>query len=383
LSRVIELSDDLLDLIYDAATDEALWKPALVEIAHMTDSVGGYMFGADNKARLVTFAFKAGLSEEADQAYRERHVYNVHAEVMNNRPVGKLVRSDDIMPLAALQRTAFYNEVHRVQDVAHTAMVSLAAKDNFQAGFTLCRSKGQGPYGAEELQFVSQLYPHLRRALLLSFRLDAYKTLQRAQSDVLDQLSDGMMLLDHSARVVFANAAARVMTDHGGPLRLRNSVLTAVSPAQSQQLRGLVDAAIRGMPAATMALPHPRDGRLFTVLVSSVRSRDIARFSGLGFRNAATMLVIHDPARRMEVPVEWIMDAYAMTMAEARVALCTASGATIPETASRLSVSPNTVKTHLRKVYAKTGVGRQAELARLIASLDLLRTQASSGSEES
>jgi len=46
-----------------------------------------------------------------------------------------------------------------------------------------------------------------------------------------------------------------------------------------------------------------------------------------------------------------------------------------PGNRAQLNVSPNTVKTHLRKVFAKTGVGRQAELARLIASLDLLRTR--------
>jgi DNA-binding CsgD family transcriptional regulator len=374
---VIEPSDNLLDLIYDAATDEALWTRALIQIADRTGSLGGYMFGADNSARLVTFAFKGRLSEEADQAYRERHVYNPHAEVMNHSPVGKFVRSDEIMPLAALQRTAFYNEVHRVQDVAHTAMVSLAAKDAFQVGFTMCRSERQGAYGDEELRFMSQLYPHLKRSLLLGFRLDEYKALQRSQFDVLDRLSNGVLLLDHSARVIFANAAARAVTGIDGPLRLRNSALSAVSQAQSHRLRDLIDAAIRGKPAATMALPHPRDGRLFTILVSSVRSRDIDRFSNLGLHNAAALLVIYDPAWPMEIPVEWIMDAYGLTLAEAKVALCMASGATIPEAAHRLNVSRNTVKTHLRKVFAKTGVGRQTELVRLMASLGLLGTDES------
>jgi DNA-binding CsgD family transcriptional regulator len=123
----------------------------------------------------------------------------------------------------------------------------------------------------------------------------------------------------------------------------------------------------------TIALPHPHDGRLFTVLASSVRSRDIDRFRGFGPRDAAAMLVIHDPAQPMQVPAEWIMDAYGLTLAEARVALCAASGATIPEAAHRLNVSPNTIKTHLRKVFAKTGASRQAELARLMASIGLMR----------
>jgi DNA-binding CsgD family transcriptional regulator len=372
-----ELPDKLLDLIYDAATDRELWVSALIQIADMTGSLGGYMFGADNSARLVTFAFKGRLSEEADQAYRERHVYNPHAEVMNHSPVGKLVRSDDIMPLAALQRTAFYNEVHRVQDVAHTAMVSLAAKDAFQVGFTICRSERQGAYGAKELRSMSQLYPHLRRSLLLGFRLDGYKALQRAEFHALDRLSVGIVLLDHTARAVFVNAAARLMTAYDGPLRLRNFVLSIFSQAHSRRLDELIDAAVRGLPVGTMSVPHPQDGRLFTILVTSVRSRDIERFSGLGMRDVAAMLVIHDPARPMEIPVEWLMDAYGLTLSEARVAMCAASGATIPEAAHRLNVSPNTIKTHLRKVFAKTSTSRQNELARLIASVGLLKANGS------
>jgi DNA-binding CsgD family transcriptional regulator len=128
-----------------------------------------------------------------------------------------------------------------------------------------------------------------------------------------------------------------------------------------------------------MSLPHPHDGRQFTVLVSSVRSRDLDRFDSLGMRDAAAMLVIHDPARPMDIPAEWIMDAYGLTPGEARVALAAASGATIPETAHRLNVSPNTVKTHLRKVFAKTGTSRQTELARLIASIGIMRPSGSDG----
>ena len=49
--------------------------------------------------------------------------------------------------------------------------------------------------------------------------------------------------------------------------------------------------------------------------------------------------------------------------------------ATIAEAATQLDLSPNTIKTHLRKVYTKTGVTRQAELARLISSIDLIQSR--------
>jgi DNA-binding CsgD family transcriptional regulator len=378
---VTEPPDKLLDLIYDAATEEALWTSALIQIADMTRSVGGNVFGVDNKARRLSFYFNGRLSEEAYRAWRERHLVNPVADVMNYSPVGKLVRTDDILPLAELKRTAFFDEVLRPQDVAHIAMVPLAAKDGFQAGFSMCRGERQGPCQADELRLFSQLYPHLRRSLLLGFRLDGYKALQRAEFQSLDRLSVGIVLLDCTARAVFANAAARAMTAYDGPLRLRNSVLTTFSQVHSQRLGDLIDAALRGMPVGTMSVPHPHDGRLFTVLVASVRSRDVDRFGGHGMRNVAAMLVFHDPARPMEIPVEWIMDAYGLTPAEARVVLCAASGATIPEAAYRLNVSPNTIKTHLRKVFAKTGTSRQSDLARLIALIGLLKANGPSPSD--
>jgi DNA-binding CsgD family transcriptional regulator len=374
--------DRLLDLIYDAGTDEALWTPALVQIANMTSSVGCYLFGADNKAHQVDFYFNGSLSEEAHRVYRERHFINPMSAYMNFCPAGKLVRSDDILPLADLKATDFFDEVFRPQDVAHNAMIVLTAKGDLLAGFTICRSEAQGPFEEDDLRLLSQLYPHLKRALLLGFRLEGYKALQRAEFHVLDRLSVGIILLDRAGRVMFANTAARAMTASDGPLRLRNSVLAAVSAAHSQQLGELIGAAACGDALVrTMGLPHPHDGRIFTVLTSSLRSRDIDRFGSLGLRDAAAMLVIRDPARPMQVPVEWIMDAYGLTMAEARVALCAASGATIPETALRLNVSPNTIKTHLRKVFAKTGTSRQSELARMVASIDLLGASATAGKD--
>jgi DNA-binding CsgD family transcriptional regulator len=368
---MIEPSDRLLDLIYDAATEEELWTPALIEIADLTRSIGGFLFGVENKVGVVTFTFNGRLSEESHRVYQERHIVNPWSAYMVDRPVGSFVRSDHIMPLSELQRSAFHDEVLRPEGLDHNFMVPLAAKHDFQVGFNICRGARHGPFEGDALRLFFQLYPHLRRSILLGFRLDGYKALQRAEFHVLDRLSVGIVLLDRAAKVVLANATARAMTADDGPLRLRNSILTAASATHSQRLDRLIQAALRHVPVATMSVPHPHDGRLMTVLASSIRSRDVDRFGSFGARDVAAMLFIVDPARPLDIPTEWIMNAYGLTMAEARVALCAASGASVPETAHRLNISPNTVKTHLRRVFAKTGVRRQAELAGILASIAL------------
>ena len=327
------------------------------------------MFGA----RKVYFEHNGRLSEECNRVYQERHMQNPWSKAMEIRSVGRLVLSDEIIPLSDLRPTLFFEEVLRPQDVAHNAMIALAARDDFRVAFNLCRSAQRGPFGEDERRLLDWLVPHLRRSVQLAFRIDGYRALQSAAFDMLDRLSVGVVLLDRRARVVYVNAAASTLGSDGGALHLGNATVATYSPPHSQRLAELIRAALRGIPTGSMSVPRPSDGQLLTILVSSVRGRDIGRFADLCMPDAAVLLFIVDPANRAGVPTSWIMDAYGLTQAEAKVALAASSGLTMPETATRLGLSPNTIKTHLRRVFVKTGTGRQTELARLMASIGLLR----------
>jgi len=128
------------------------------------------------------------------------------------------------------------------------------------------------------------------------------------------------------------------------------------------------------MPASAMSIPRSGDGQLLTVLISSVRGRDIDRFADMGMPDSAVLIFIVDPVNSSGVSISWLMDAHGLTPAEARVVQAAATGASIPIVARSLLLSQNTIKTHLRRVYSKTGTSRQAELARVIASIGLLKS---------
>ena len=366
-----ELPDKLLDLIYDAATEHDLWVSVLTEIADLTNGQGGILIGRSLGAGEVHFDYNGRLSEECNRAYKERHIRNPWNEAMMLQPVGRVVFSDEVAPLSSLRPTLFFDEVLRPQDVAHNAMIALATKNDFQAAFNICRSQQQGPFGDDERLFLNRLVPHMRRSIQLGFRVDSYRELQRAGYDALDRLSAGIVLLDQQARILYINAAAR-SHESDGVLSLRKSTITTHSASYSHRLSELIRAVLRGMPTGSMSVPRPSDGQLLTIVLSSVRSKDIDRFTDTGMPDAAVLIFIVDPTNSSGVPIDWIVDAYGLTQAEARVALAASSGITIPEAAAQLGLSPNTIKTHLRKVFAKTGVNRQAELVRLMASIGLL-----------
>jgi DNA-binding CsgD family transcriptional regulator len=375
LARDIKPTEWLLDLIYDAATDPELWRSVLTEIADLTNSQGGIIFGQSVAHNRVYFDYNGRLNEECKQAYLERHIQNPWSDAMATRQVGEITVSDAIIPLRSLQMTSFFDEVLGPQDVAHNAMVPLAIKGDFHAAFNLCRSERQGSFGENDLHFLEILLPHIQRALALCFRMDSYRALQCVEDAVLDRLAAGIILLDRRAQVIYTNAAARAHTREGGELRIRRANVFTHSAAHGRHLGALIQNALRGAASGSMSVPRS-DGQHLVILVMSVRGRDIDRFEGQGLRDAAVLLYIVDPANRAEIPVALISDTYGLSPAEAKIALAISSGLSIPEAAAGLGLSPNTVKTHLRRVFSKTGTGRQAELARLLTMMSLIKTEA-------
>jgi DNA-binding CsgD family transcriptional regulator len=363
--------EKVLDLIYDAAADNDLWPHVLTAVADLTHSEGGILFGQSFTAQRIYFDFNGRLNEECNRAYQERHMQNPWSQYMEHQPTGRLVLSDEAVSLAELQRSAFYDEVLQPQEIGHNAMMALAAREDFRAAFNMCRSVRRGPFDPDEERLLEWLSPHLCRSVTLGFRIDGYLAMQHAAFNVLDRLADGVVVLDRKARVLFANAAALGMAEEGS-LRLHQSISTH-SSAHSQRLNELIRAALQGAAGGTMGLPRSGDDRLLTVLVSSIRGKDLGRLSDAGVKDAAVLLFVIDPANRRSIPLGQIMDAYGLTHAEARVALAASSGNTILETAKSLGLSPNTIKTHLRRVFAKTATGRQSELAGLITAIGSVR----------
>ncbi len=67
-------------------------------------------------------------------------------------------------------------------------------------------------------------------------------------------------------------------------------------------------------------------------------------------------------------PAELFVCRYAITPAESRVMMLLVQGMTISEAAEALGISPPTAKTHLARLFDKTGTSRQADLVRLAMS---------------
>ena len=190
---------------------------------------------------------------------------------------------------------------------------------------------------------------------------------------ILDQLSVGVVLLDRSAKVLFANASAQSLAGTRGALRLDADV-SSLAGGQARRLGDLVRSVLDGGTSMrSISLPARSSGRPLLVVASPIAAGELDRAGVRNLRSTAAVMLICDPDRPTEISASWMIQAYGLTVAETRVALAVGAGATISSAARRLKISVNTVKTHLGRVYDKTGTRRKAELARLIATLGVFR----------
>ncbi|HEY3495199.1 MAG TPA: helix-turn-helix transcriptional regulator, partial [Polyangiaceae bacterium] len=79
-------------------------------------------------------------------------------------------------------------------------------------------------------------------------------------------------------------------------------------------------------------------------------------------RGARALVFISDPSVPPVLDAELLLQSHGLTKSEARVVQLLASGESPPDIARLLSVSRETVKSHLSAAYAKTGTRGKSEL---------------------
>jgi DNA-binding CsgD family transcriptional regulator len=234
---------------------------------------------------------------------------------------------------------------------------------------TIFRDAARGVVDDEMRRRMALIVPHVRRAALVGQAIDLKQVEAATFADMLDGLSAGMFLIAAGGHIVHANAAGRDMISTGAFLRSIHGRLVTCDSQVNDVLRessGATnngDAGIGGK-GITLVLSTP-DGERYVAHVLPLTSG--AR-RGPGNAHTATAAMFLRKAELQSPPApEVIGETYKLTPAELRVLLSIVEVGGIPEVAVALGVADTTVKTHLGRLFEKTGTRRQADLVKLVA----------------
>jgi len=216
---------------------------------------------------------------------------------------------------------------------------------------------------AGERSRLRLIAPHIRRAMGITRTIEARDAEAATFADVLDGLSVGMFFVDAAGRIIHANARGRALLAQGSPLRAAGSKLVANGADAARALVEIFALAGQGADVKSIAVPlTAQDGEHYTAHVLPLSS-------GAASRPGTAVATVFVRKATVETPAlpDVIARHFKLTAAELRVLLTVAQVGGVAETAAVLGIGEATVKTHLHRVFGKTGASRQADLVRLVA----------------
>ena len=264
----------------------------------------------------------------------------------------------------------YFREWVAPQGLVDAAALAIERDALTVANLALGRDAASGPIGDTELEGLRLIGPHLRRALMIGRLLETATNTARTFAAALDAISSGAILVDAHLRIIHANEAAEGMLRAGDPIRTAGARLELVDEIVPGQLQGAMAAMLESDAALGrrgMNIPaRRRDGSTLTVNVMPLARRGERQ----GLPGAAVAAVfVSDAASRIVAPADTVTLIYGLTPAEARVFELVVLGHGSEEMARELGIATSTVRTHLLRVFAKTGRHDRSGLVRLAAEL--------------
>jgi len=190
-----------------------------------------------------------------------------------------------------------------------------------------------------------------------------------AFADTLDGLDAGLYLVDADGRLIHANAAGRAVLDAYNVLLEIRGHLMACDPMITHRLRQAFAASGRDDAAqgdGGIAIPMVGlDGQRHVAHVLPLTSGPRRR-AGAAYRAVAAVFV-RKAALTIPPRSQALRDAFKLTPTELRVLLAIVELGGIPEVAAALGVAATTIRTHVRRLFEKTGTARQADFVKLVA----------------
>jgi DNA-binding CsgD family transcriptional regulator len=161
----------------------------------------------------------------------------------------------------------------------------------------------------------------------------------------------------------------------GDGLALANNRLLVDSSAERSALDGAIEEMIRAEPADIARDPRPilihrrKSERPFAVYVLPVGSA--MKLTAQFLTHTRAIVLVLDPGSNEPADPAIVRDVLGLTLAEARVASLIGAGLAPREAAQKLGITEETARTALKRVFSKSGVSRQSELATMLTRLAL------------
>jgi DNA-binding CsgD family transcriptional regulator len=347
-----------------AALDGSRWIGALRAMADATGSKHGQLIGIGGP-RSIPFNWVSELDEKPIRDFvaigggSPEINPRVHAGTMTD--VLEIAHEDHYEAALPHLKSNIYLDYSAEHDIPNGCQTKLSEDEHGLIGLALLRSERDGRTTPDVHALFAAIVPHARSAVRIHAALERDAPLLLAGA--LERMGSAAFICDaHGLIRAMTPAAERHLTS--GALRGGGGVLTAPGAGDATAIAA-------ALAAAAMA---PRGADPISIALSGNERPlilDIAALPHLPWTLSLRprLLVLVRSARTNTGVSGLLQRAYALTGAEADIAIRLAMGEARSAIADAREVSLDTVRSQIKAIFAKLGVARETELAALVAPL--------------
>jgi DNA-binding CsgD family transcriptional regulator/PAS domain-containing protein len=351
------MDEQFLDSLYEAAVVPELWPRVLRRFQEIARGAGAVLV-----AVTPTSNRWISSSPEFDQlvaAHFNGFPGNERTRRLLERRHAGFLRDIDVLSEAEMADEPVYRDFLLPQGFGIGVATSIASPTGEAFILHAERQREEGHVEADLIGRFDRMRPHLARAMLLSARLEFERV--RGAAQALDAIGLPAAVLDRNGRALALNPRFEALVP--AVAVDRPSRLGLVDPAADGLLASALQATGRAAGATVRSIPVTRRENQPPLILHLTPIRGAAHDI---FSRAASILVV-TPVVVKDVPTaDVVQGLFDLTPAEARLAALIAAGHRPREAAAALGIMEETARSTLKRVMAKTGLHRQADLIGLL-----------------
>ena len=366
--------DRIVATLHEAMFDEDQWVAVSAMIDKACGRKGNHLMVVDqfgNDAEIIhgRLLYHGAHDQDLERKGVEYFWRDPRIPRMMGLPDAHAIHMPDLYTERELRTDPAYNEMLRFSEARDGLNIRMDGAGGLHIAFVLADPVKPGSWGSEHFEMLQSILPHIRQFIRVRHALVHAEAFGVSLTGLLDTTMIGIIQLDWRGRIIEANGRASEILRQRDGLMAAGLALRARRTTDDVKLGKQLARALPpqyGSPpvSSSLAVGRTASSGHFTLHICPL----VGLRESYGVGRVAALVLIVDPVNKLHIDPDRTMEALGLTRAEGRVAAALAGGASVREIATATYRTESTVRWTIKRIHAKLGISRQADLVRIVLS---------------
>ena len=387
MSKEIDDFSETVSLIYEAGLDPEVWPHALQSMCRHVNASKAQILYIDPEDLYFSFACGYGFNPytyDIGASRFRRYMQSDPVALYGIQHLNQVFADRRVIDETVIKQSPAQREIRDPANMEFLLTSFLSDSDLEWTGVCFMRGKESEAFSLDDEAIFSRFIPHIKRASFIHKSLASTSHLKTLQSSVLDNIEQGIIVVDELHDVVATNKKADEILDRSKGLHIKRKRLICankkVGTLLFQNIEESLDNKQTGNRSRTaVRIIDELNNSIFLVTTPLQLQRfkenqqklpDSTHYYTARIPVKSHVLItLCEADSTPKTSVNILIDLFGLTPAEAALTVELSSGDSLQQAAKTLGRTPGTARIQLQSIFEKTDTNRQSNLIRLLMSI--------------